>query len=1534
MARRLLAIVAMLALLAVVFAPLDAQDKTGPELVARLKGHSDAVFAVAFSPDGKYVATASFDNTLKLWDAATGKELKTYGGTGGHTKQVISLAFSSDGTMLASGSTDNTLKVWDVPVNLPIRSLTTGDAVGAVALSPDGTKLALAGKDGALRLVTAAEFKELVKFEAGHQGAVTGLAFTANGQTLASVGADRTLRYWNVLNGQLISTVGAHTAGVNAVVLNPGAPIAYTVGDDGFLKFWSVPAVASKTLPGHTAPIRAMALTADNASYYTASDDKTVKQFAIAGVKETRALTGPAAGVTSVATHPANLLIAAGTQDSRIFLWNNADAKVQTNWLAHAGPVTSVQVNAQGTQLMSAGGDGLVKFWALPAIPPRTLTHPDAVLAAVASPDGKKLFTGSADKLVRVWDSAKQAMEKQFAGHTGPVTAVAVSANLALLVSGSADNTIRLWNQQTAKESDVLLAHAGPVTALGINPAGTQMLSTSEDGSVKVWALPMVAPKLFTHADAITSLVLSADAGKVLTGCHDKIVRLWNLTSGAKEKDYAGPTLPIVSVAISPNSATVAAASADKTVTLWNAADAKALHKLPMPAAPQAVAFSGDSQSVFVGLADNSIKQIKIADGKEIKTLPAQHKGAIVALAFSPKGDLLFSASADKTIQTWALPDGTPKAKFDHAAPITAMALSKDGTRIAAAGDKIVKVWTVADGKEVGTFKLPAETKAMSLSPDGARVLIAGVDKLARICELDGKLLESLPHDGPVNAVAFVDAKKVVTGGADKLARLWTSSLLWQRQHQGPVRQALFTPKGDQIVSAGDDKAIKIWNAADGKEVKALASESAITHLSLNGDATKIATAGADKNVKIWTVADGKTSATVTLPALAQGLALSPNGLRFAVALGDGPANVIRVYDLALGKDVQVFADHAAPVTSLRFLGDGRTLVSASADKTARFLDVGVVSALPAHPAGPTFAQYHANGTQLVSAGADKTVKLWDLAKANVLKSFGPVADPIKAVAFSKDFTKVGVAAGKAVKVFVIADGKEAATLNHAVDVLSLSFSPDGTRIATGAADKQTRIWDAATGKELQFFAQDDAVDAVIYAPAGNLVISAAGKRTRIDTASILRAIQADAGPTYALAIIPANTHVLTGGADKIAKLWNANTGAMDRPFPGAAGAVRAIAVSKTGQLVAVGGADQTVRVYQLADAKELAAVKAPGEVRTLGFTPNSLALVGGTVGKTLDAWGTPFTPGQALPKDFLTLVQSFTTADLLNDFTIAADNASIYSAGQDKAMHVWKLASPTPTRNFNYGNNVDAVAFQPKSNLIAAAGHDGKLRLFDLVKNAQVKDITAHIRDVNKQQVAQPIYSLTFSADGKQVLTSSYDNSLKLWDAASGNLIKEFKAYKEKEFEKGHQEPVYAAALSPDGKFIASGSSGLERTIKIWSIDGTVVRDLANPNFKTAPGFPPSSHPGGVTGLRFTKDGKYLVSAGDAPGNKGFLAIWDWQAGKMLYENTALNGVYYGMALSPDEKVIAVGAGNRDRKFASPDFNAAYLFKMPVLMK
>lgn len=776
-----------------------------------------------------------------------------------------------------------------------------------------------------------------------------------------------------------------------------------------------------------------------------------------------------------------------------------------------------------------------------------------------------------------------------------------------------------------------------------------------------------------------------------------------------------------------------------------------------------------------------------------------------------------------------------------------------------------------------------------------------------------------------MQAAAFLDAKRIVTAAADKTARLWTLALVWQRPHQGPARAALFTPKGDQILSAGDDKTIRIWNATDGKEIKALANpEGTVTHLGIGADGTRIASAGSDKNVKVWTLADGKAVATVAVSGSAQALALSPNGQRVAVALIEGKDNPVRVYDVTFGREVQTLADHAGPVRSLAFQADNRTLVTGALDKTARLLDVSVLSALPAHPAGPTHLVYHNTGTQLLTAGADRTMKLWDLAKNATLKTFGPLADPIKAIAFSKDYTQVAAAAGKLVKVWNVADGKELATLTHPADVLSVAFNADKTRIATGSADKQTRLWEVATSRELQFFTQPDPVEAVTIAPTG-VVVSAAGKVIQLETPSILRVIAADAGPVYAVATMPANTHVVTAGADKAVKMWNLATGANDRTFAGAAGPLKAVAVAKNNLLLAAAGADQVVRIYQLADAKEVGTVKVGGEVRTLAFAPNSLALLAGVTDKTMHAWATPFTPGQPNPPEFLQPVQGYAPSEPILDVTVAPDNATVYSAGLDKAVDVWKLASPTPTRNFPHPNSVDAVAFQPGGSLLASGCHDGKVRLFDLVKNAQVKEITAHV----KGNVQNTIYTIAFSGDGKQLVTSSLDNSLKLWDVASGQMVREFKAHKLKEFEKGHLDPVYAAALSADGKWLASGSGGIERVIKIWNVaDGTVVRDLVNPQLKATPLQPPSSHPGNVLHLYFTKDGK-LISLGNAPKNRGFLAVWDPQAGKMLFGETLPMGTFFGLAVAPDEcGTLAVAAGSRGK--GSPEFNSVYVLKIP----
>ena len=670
-------------------------------------------------------------------------------------------------------------------------------------------------------------------------------------------------------------------------------------------------------------------------------------------------------------------------------------------------------------------------------------------------------------------------------------------------------------------------------------------------------------------------------------------------------------------------------------------------------------------------------------------------------------------------------------------------------------------------------------------------------------------------------------------------------------------------------------------------------------------------------------------STVIKLSAPATAVSVSPNGLRIAAAMSEGDAHQVRILDLATGKELQRLLPHSAAVRSLAFLPDNRTLVSVSADKSAKLSDVAVGLVVDAHPGGASAVAYHSNGTQLLTGGADKTAKLWDAATGKVVRTFGPLPDPVTAVAFSRDFARVGVAAGKVVKTWNLADGKELLALSHPAAVTGLSFSQDNGKIATSAADNTVRIWDAASGRELQWFPHTGPATAVAFHQNNvNVVSGSADKTVQVHTLAATRAVSLGT-PIRGLTLTPNASHVLAAGDDKIVRLVNLGNGKVDRTLTGAGGAVRAVAVSKNNVLVAAGGADQKVRLYTLGDGKEIKTLSIGGPVRGLTFSPNNLSLAVACDNGVVTAFNVAFNPGQPTPPAFGQSLQSFTHPDGALDVVFAADNATFYTAGGDKTIKTWRLAASAPTKNFGHPNMVGSVAFSPTSPtpMLATACADGKVRLFDVAKGQQVREINAHV-----QPMPSAVYAVAWSPDGKFIVSGSLDKSLKLWDASNGNLVREFKAYKAKEFEKGHRGAVFAVAFSPDGKTLAS--AGDDRTIKLWNVaDGTVLREFVNTAFKLpAPPVlppPPAAHPNAVYALRFTPDGKHLISAGGAARDRGYLAIWDVADGKLVRADELPVGAIWALAVSRDGKLLALGTTQATGPPRNK-VNTSYVIKMP----
>jgi WD40 repeat protein len=475
------------------------------------------------------------------------------------------------------------------------------------------------------------------------------------------------------------------------------------------------------------------------------------------------------------------------------------------------------------------------------------------------------------------------------------------------------------------------------------------------------------------------------------------------------------------------------------------------------------------------------------------------------------------------------------------------------------------------------------------------------------------------------------------------------------------------------------------------------------------------------------------------------------------------------------------------------------------------------------------------------------------------------------------------------------------------------------------------RVWEVATGKELESFPFTGSVKSVIFHPNNTTIVAgSADKNTVIHTLSVTRLVVAAPGPIRGLAVIPAGTHVLTAADDKTAKLWNLATGAAERTFPGGDGACNAVTVNKNSQLVAVGGADKTVRLYNLADAKPAGTLPTPGVIRGLAFSPNNATLAAACEDKSILTWNVAFTPGQPMPPTFGKVLQTYAHAGPVTDVVFAADNVTLYTGSQDKTAKAWKIATDAPTKNLAHPNLVDAVAFNQAGTMLATGCHDGIVRIWDVAKGMVLKQTPAHtIMIAGQAAQPAPVYCVAWSPDGKQVVSGSFDHSMKLWDATAGTLVKEFKGYKEKEFDKGHTDGVFCVAFSPDGKTLASGSS--DRSIKLWNAaDGTVLREFVNPNLKPI-GDRPVSHPGWVYGVRFTTDGKYLLSAGSAVQNRGFVAAWTVADGKLVYGEELPVGQIHSLALSPDGKVLGLGCGPQGRPVTEVN---SFLLKLPDAVK
>jgi WD40 repeat protein len=304
----------------------DASLSKESKVRATLAGHTDMVWSVVYSPDGKTLATGSHDLTIKLWDVSTGKEQTTLKG---HGTGVRSVAFSPDGKTLASGivgspgATDR-IKLWDVATGTERATLMGRggcDGLGTVAFSPDGKTLATT-EYNPIKLWDVTTNKERAALE-GHTGVVSCVAFSPDGKTLASGSLDKTVKLWDLSTGKERATLQGHTKKVMSVAYSPDGKTLASASEDKIIKLWEVATGKERAfLQGHSDAVTSVAFSPDGITLASASDDKTIKLWDVASGKDRAFLQGHSDAVRSVTFSPDGKTLASASDDQTVKLWD------------------------------------------------------------------------------------------------------------------------------------------------------------------------------------------------------------------------------------------------------------------------------------------------------------------------------------------------------------------------------------------------------------------------------------------------------------------------------------------------------------------------------------------------------------------------------------------------------------------------------------------------------------------------------------------------------------------------------------------------------------------------------------------------------------------------------------------------------------------------------------------------------------------------------------------------------------------------------------------------------------------------------------------------------------------------------------------------------------------------------------------------------------------------------------------------------------------------------------------------------------